>query len=171
MRFTKDCSSVTHLGLLAQPYAFAAEAPPSNPASRPGGDEEDNDPLYVYRQTLSAGAGSESDGDSVRRLFYAWAAQHRPLFRMCALGIHKVLPSLVLFTYLWSTRTRYSGFTRYLEMMYERRLGRGTNGFLAFLPAASQVGDEVVVASRGRVPLVLRRDEGGDDYYSLVGEA
>ena len=53
--------------------------------------------------------------------------------------------------------------------MYERRLGRGENGFLALLPGEAEVGDRIMLVKGGRVPLLLRRDEEG--LYRLVGEA
>ena len=55
-------------------------------------------------------------------------------------------------------------------MAYERRLGRGENGFLALLPAATEVRDKVVLVKGGRVPLVLRGDGSGQG-YRLIGEA
>lgn len=53
---------------------------------------------------------------------------------------------------------------------YGRRLGRAANGYLCLVPAAAEVGDKVILARGGRVPLVVRED-GGTGYWQLVGEA
>lgn len=56
-------------------------------------------------------------------------------------------------------------------MVYERRLGRGENGFLMLLPEGTDVGDQVVLVKGGRVPLVVWWDGRGEGCYRLVGEA
>ncbi|KAK8044409.1 HET-domain-containing protein [Apiospora rasikravindrae] len=194
---------VEHLGVLADWEAFALGMSPTNPVapSKPAGaarrnsatvnaggvegkrerygDGNTDDPLYVYWQTLCAGADAPGGPEETRELFDAWRAKLAPMFRLHARGVDRWLPSYVLYTYFQSTWTEVSVFTRYLEMAYERRLGRGANGYMVLVPGHTEVGDQIVLVKEGKVPLVLRSCKRGDDGgvggqeadYTVVGEA
>ncbi|KAK8085470.1 hypothetical protein PG997_006741 [Apiospora hydei] len=139
----------------------------------------DDNALYVYWQTLCAGADAPGGPEETRELFDAWRANMAPMFRLHARGVDRWLPSYVLYTYFQSTWTEVSVFTRYLEMAYERRLARGTNGYMVLVPSHAEVGDEIVLVKEGKVPLVLRPKAGaeaggagdGSQGYTVVGEA
>lgn len=132
-----------------------------------GGDGYD--PLAVYWQTLCTGTEAEGGRGATARLFYAWRASLRAIFELRRWRTDSLLRPLAFVGYLMKTWRGYSRFAGLLECVYERRLGRGEGGLLVLLPAAAEVGDRVVLAKGGRVPLVLRRD--GEGGYRLVGEA
>ncbi|KAH6855601.1 heterokaryon incompatibility protein-domain-containing protein [Chaetomium sp. MPI-CAGE-AT-0009] len=162
---------VPQVGTFTDWEAFARSSPPQNPCP-PVGEGEGYDPLAVYWRTLCAGAEAAGGGqEETARLFYAWRANLRPLARFHEWCVDRALRPVVFLGYLRRTWRGYSEFARLIEMVYERRLGRGGNGLLALVPDGAEVGDRIVVVKGGRVLLVLRRDGSGQGYYRLVGEA
>ncbi|KAK8097269.1 HET-domain-containing protein [Apiospora kogelbergensis] len=137
-------------------------------------DDDDENTMYVYRRTLCAGAEAAGGPGETKKLFQAWRDMLAPLFAMHARGVDRWFPGRVLYKYMRTTWKGFSVFTLYLEMAYERRLARGSNGYLLLVPGHAEVGDRVVIVKEGRVPLVLRpKEEGveGPGAYSVVGEA
>ncbi|OAA59038.1 Heterokaryon incompatibility [Niveomyces insectorum RCEF 264] len=167
-------------------------------------DEEPDDPLAVYWQTLCTGTyASEADTDdgvasaapsplrpptgrgpkiATQQLFYSWRASLKPIRHLHQLRAERRLRLLGFVGYVRKTWRGYGAFMRFVEGTYERRLARGANGYLCLVPAAAKVGDTIVLAEGGRVPLVVRPDggssgdgeHGGDGsagYWRLVGEA
>jgi hypothetical protein len=53
-------------------------------------------------------------------------------------------------------------------MAYGRQLGRTSRGYLALLPAATIVGDSVVLCEGGQTPLILRSNGCA---FELVGDS
>ncbi|KAK8014817.1 hypothetical protein PG990_008113 [Apiospora arundinis] len=126
-------------------------------------DEEeyvDETAMYIYRRTLCAGAEAAGGPAETNKLFRDWRAKLAPLFAMHARGVDRWFPGRILYKYMRTTWKGFSTFTRYLEMAYERRLARGENGYLLLVPGHAEVGDQVVLVKEGRVPLVLRPEEG-----------
>ncbi|KAK7976275.1 hypothetical protein PG989_014738 [Apiospora arundinis] len=137
-------------------------------------DEEeyvDETAMYIYRRTLCAGAEAAGGPAETNKLFRDWRAKLAPLFAMHARGVDRWFSGRILYKYMRTTWKGFSTFTRYLEMAYERRLARGENGYLLLVPGHAEVGDQVVLVKEGRVPLVLRPEEGGAGAYKVVGEA
>lgn len=161
---------VPHLGIFSDWEVFAREDSPSNPQPLPPSPGDDSDPLAIYWQTLSAGALAPEGRAATARLFYAWRANLKPISRLHRWQIDRVSRPLAFVGYLNCTWQRYSEFAQFLEIAYERRLGRGENGYLALLPAGTEMGDRIILAKGGRVPLVVRpRKTKGE--YTFVGEA
>ena len=163
---------VPQIGTLAEWEAFARSSPPQNP-SPPRVEGAAYDPLAVYRRSLCAGAQEPKGGgeEETAKLFYSWRASLRPLARFHEWCVDRALRPVVFLGYLRLTWRGYSEFARLIEMVYERRLGRGGNGFLMLAPEGAEVGDKVVLVKGGRVPLVVRRDSTEEGCYRLVGEA
>lgn len=166
------------------------EPSPSNPttelthetsglASPATPDEEPEDQLAVYWQTLCTGtyesdvaANASGRGRKIasQKLFYSWRASLKPLYQLHRWNADRMLRPLGFVGYVVKTYRMFSNFTIFLEGSYGRRLGRAANGYLCLVPAAAEVGDKVILARGGRVPLVVRED-GGTGYWRLVGEA
>ncbi|MBE3049444.1 HET domain-containing protein [Candidatus Bathyarchaeota archaeon] len=159
---------VPQIGTYSDWEALARSSAPRNPY--PKVDGAAYDPLAVYWRTLCAGAQAPGGADETARMFYAWRANLRPITRLHEWHVDGVLRPIAFLGYLRRTWRGYSEFAPLIEMGYERRLGRGVNGFLALLPAATEVGDKIILVKGGRVPLVLRGDGSGQG-YRLVGEA
>jgi len=141
---------------------FAAEKPPTNPGAA--------GPDVVYWQTICAGSYLDGDVAKTDLSYRHWLENIEPV--RAAIKRYKGFSSKftpVLHGMNSSTWKGYSGFSRLLESAYERRLGRAANGWLCLLPEAAMVGDVIILADGGKVPLVLRPD--GDGYNMLVGEA
>jgi len=173
-------SVVPHLATFWDWEAFAREFPvpqsqdklsPSTDPEPPVG-EGGYDPLAVYWQTLCTGTLAPGGRYATARLFYSWRASLQPIFRLHQWRVDSLFRPLAFVGYLKRTWREYSQFARLLEPVYERRLGRGEDGFLSLLPGEAEVGDRLVLVEGGRVPLLLRRDRvGGERLYRLVGEA
>ena len=161
---------VPHLGVFTDWEEFARDVPPTNPQPLPPGPGEESDPLAIYWQTLSTGALAPEGRAATARLFYAWRANLKPISRLHRWQIDRVSRPLAFVGYINCTWQRYAEFAQFLEMAYERRLGRGANGFLALLPAGAEIGDRIVFVKGGRVPLVVRPGK-TEGTYNFVGEA
>ena len=140
-------------------------------------DEEPEDQLAVYWQTLCTGtyvaaANASGRGRKIasQKLFYSWRASLKPLYQLHRWNADRMLRPLGFVGYVVKTFRLFSEFTLFLEGSYGRRLGRAANGYLCLVPAAAEVGDKVILARGGRVPLVVREDR-GTGYWRLVGEA
>lgn len=140
-------------------------------------DEEPEDQLAVYWQTLCTGtydaaANASGRGRKIasQKLFYSWRASLKPLYQLHRWNADRMLRPLGFVRYVVNTYRMFSEFTLFLEGSYGRRLGRAANGYLCLVPAAAEVGDKVILARGGRVPLMVRED-GGTGYWRLVGEA
>ncbi|KAJ5659082.1 Heterokaryon incompatibility [Penicillium longicatenatum] len=139
-------------------------------------DEEPENRLAVYWQTLCTGtydavaAPERARKTASQKLFYSWRASLKPLYHLHWWNAHRMLRLLGLLGYVVKTYRGYSEFPRFLKGSYGRRLGRAANGYLCLVPATAEVGDKVILARGGRVPLVVRED-GGTGYWRLVGEA
>ncbi|KAL2687874.1 hypothetical protein Neosp_005443 [[Neocosmospora] mangrovei] len=166
-------SVVPHLATFWDWEAFAQESPVSSKSSQDtsstGPGEDGYDPLAIYWQTLCVGTYVSGGRHATSQLFYSWRSSLRPVFHLHQWRVDSLFRPLAFLGYVMRTWRDYSEFASLLEPVYERRLGRGENGFLALLPEEAEVGDRIVLVKGGRVPLLLRRDEEG--LYKLVGEA
>lgn len=172
---------IPHLGTFRDWEALAKESRrstvlPGGVTLREGegeGEQGGYDPLATYWQTLCTGTmvpgGSKTE---TARLFYAWRASLKSIFRLRKWRADGLLRPLAFLGYLKRTWGEYSAFAGLLEHVYERRLGRGADGSLMLLPERTEVGDVLVLVKGGRQPLVLRKDlNGGQGGYTFVGEA
>lgn len=143
-------------------------------------EEEPDDPLAVYWQTLCTGTyATDADADAkpgtsrkiaTQQMFYSWRASLKPISDLRRWHVDRMLRPLGFVGYVRKTWHDFGEFLRYVEGAYERRLGRGANGYLCLVPTTTEVGDKVVLAKGGRVPLVVRQDE-RPGYWQVVGEA
>ncbi|RTE76907.1 hypothetical protein BHE90_008638 [Fusarium euwallaceae] len=165
-------SVVPHLATFWDWEKFARESPTSSRSSQetPSTNPKDGyDPLAVYWQTLCVGTFEPGGRHATAELFYSWRSSLRPVFHLYRWRVDSLFRPLAFVGYVMRTWRDYSEFASLLEPVYERRLGRGDNGFLALLPGEAEVGDRIVIVKGGRVPLLLRRD--GEGQYRLIGEA
>ncbi|EEU42374.1 uncharacterized protein NECHADRAFT_79878 [Fusarium vanettenii 77-13-4] len=159
-------SVVPHLATFWDWEAFAQESPVSSKSSQDTSStnpefEDGYDPLAVYWQTLCVGTFASGGRHATSQLFYSWRSSLRPVFHLYQWRVDSLFRPLAFLGYVMRTWRDYSEFASLLEHVYERRLGRGENGFLALLPGEAEVGDKIVLVKGGRVPLLLRRDEEG----------
>ncbi|WAO89022.1 HET domain-containing protein [Fusarium falciforme] len=152
----------------AQKSSVSSKSSQDTPSTDPG-FEDGYDPLAVYWQTLCVGTFTSGGRHATAQLFYSWRSSLRPVFHLHQWRVDSLFRPLAFLGYVMRTWRDYSEFASLLEPVYERRLGRGENGFLALLPGDAEVGDRIVLVKGGRVPLLLRRD--GEGQYRLVGEA
>jgi len=145
-----------------------SSSPTTDPVPPPIG-EGGYDPFAVYWQTLCAGTMAPGGRYATGRLFYSWRASLHAIFQLRRWQVDSLLRPVAFVGYLMRTWRKYSEFACLLEHVYERRLGRGSDGSLALLPAETEVGDRLVLAKGGRQPLVLRGN--GEGRYRFVGEA
>jgi hypothetical protein len=140
---------------------FASAQPPTNPGSAPGS---------VYWQTLCAGTYKNESIDETEVLFEKWSELLRPLrkFTRRYPWIVRNFPLAAIMVYMKANWHGYAEFWPYIACSQRRCLGRAENGWLCLLPEEAAMGDIVVLAKGGRVPLVIRLGEEG---YSFVGEA
>jgi len=153
-------------------------------------DGEPYDPLATYWHTLCTGTyvasqttpsarvqnpeSATEDKGPTRDFFYLWRASLKPIRDMHRWRVDRMFRPIAFIGYVRKTWRNYGDFVRLLEGAYERRLARGENGYLCLVPAAAEVGDKIVLAQGGRVPLVLRKgrgDDGSEGDWSFVGEA
>ena len=150
---------------------------PIDPLDIPTQDDEPEDKLGTYWQTLCTGtyddtaaaASEKSRKIATQELFYKWRASLKPIHDLHRWKPEGMLQSAGLLGYIVKSYHEFGDFARFLESSYGRRLGRAANGYLCLVPEATEVGDRVILARGGRVPLVVR--DGGNGYRRLVGEA
>ncbi|KAK0646934.1 hypothetical protein B0T16DRAFT_493819 [Cercophora newfieldiana] len=175
---------VPHLNTYLDWETFATDTKPTNlePANIAGA-KGPYDPHSTYWRTICVGTyvsastiASREDlslaapsRSATRDLFYLWRATLKPIRNLHRWRHERMFRLLAWIGYMRKTRKNYCGFVRLLEGAYERRLVRGENGYLCLAPRSAEVGDKIVLARGGRVPLVLRKGEGGG--WGLVGEA
>lgn len=145
------------------------------PASSRGRDptKQADNPSDLYWQTLCAGTYQDGDVERTKALFDEWSQSLqliRSLFEKYPQAVEK-MPSLVLVSYWKTFWEGYSPFWPYIACAIGRRLGRAANGWLCLLPGDAEVGDRIILARGGRVPLVIRPLVGVDGCFSFVGEA
>ncbi|KAK3340003.1 heterokaryon incompatibility protein-domain-containing protein [Lasiosphaeria hispida] len=158
----------------------SSPSPPPSPQTDPsplpiigeGGGGGGHDPLAVYWQTLCTGTMAQGGRYATSQLFYSWRASLRSIFQLRHWHVDSLLRPLAFVGYLMHTWREYNEFACLLEHVYERRLGRGEDGFLVLLPERAEVGDRLVLVKGGRQPLVLRGEgSAGEGLYRFVGEA
>lgn len=127
----------------------------------------------LYWQTLCAGTYQEGSVEKTKALFEEWLQRLqliRSLFEKHPQAVER-MPSLVLDSYLRTFWEGYSPFWAYIACAIGRRMGLAANGWLCLLPGGAEVGDRIILARGGRVPLVIRSLAGDDECFSFVGEA
>ncbi|KAK8856039.1 Heterokaryon incompatibility [Apiospora arundinis] len=156
-----------HWHVLIQWERFAARRSPTNPT----GGADDGTGSSVYWKTLCAGTYDHENPAATEALYKTWSRSLEVLrnnekrFGSLSHGVHPL--AYVMQSASWNEG--FPEFALYCECAIERRLGWCENGWLALLPEGAQMGDKIVLAEGGRVPLVLRPD--GDGYNTFVGEA
>jgi hypothetical protein len=141
---------------------FAREQPPTNP----GGESD-----AVYWRTLCGGTYKGGSIEGTGALFNTWSDQLQPLrkFVLNHPYISEKYPFFGIVIYMRANWQGYSAFWPYIASSQRRRLGRAANGWLCLLPSETNVGDVLILAEGGRVPLIIRRGEGG--ITTFIGEA
>ena len=147
------------------------------PSSRD--DEEPEDHLTLYWQTLCTGTYDNTEAGisercrkiATQKMFYGWRASLKPIYDLHRWKADRKLRVIGLVSYIVKTYREFSEFARFLDCCYGRRLGRAANGYLCLAPEDAKVGDKVILAKGGRVPLVVRQDSGDSGYWRFVGEA
>ncbi|KXX75413.1 Heterokaryon incompatibility protein 6, OR allele [Madurella mycetomatis] len=140
---------------------FVKELNPTNPGLW-GGDE--SRPMSVYCATLCTGTLAPGGVLETARLFGTWldkleSLREKQRFRGLA-------------RYVSRTWHGYGEFFQYMTHVAERRLGATGNGWLCLLPKATETGDRIYLVKGGRVPVVLRpRNDGDQEYMEFIGEA
>ncbi|KAI1284415.1 hypothetical protein F5Y07DRAFT_346435, partial [Xylaria sp. FL0933] len=174
---------VPQVGTFSDWEAFACASPASNPGPglqpRDEGDKDNDkkvsarghDSLSVYWRTICAGAQVPGGGlAETAELFYSWRTALWPIMTLHRWHLDGVLRTVSFLWYIKRTWSGFNQFSRLLEMVYERRLGRAENGFLLLLPVGAEAGDKIFLVKGGRVPLVLR-PQGKSSSFRFVGEA
>lgn len=127
----------------------------------------------LYWQTICAGTYKEGSVEKTKALFGEWSKRLQPirsLFEKHPQAVEK-MPSLVLIMFWRSFWEGYSPFWPYIACANGRRLGRAAHGWLCLLPGDTEVGDRIILARGGRIPLVIRPLADDDGCFSFVGEA
>ncbi|KAH8779833.1 heterokaryon incompatibility protein-domain-containing protein [Diaporthe sp. PMI_573] len=127
----------------------------------------------LYWHTLCAGTYQDGSVGKTKALFDEWSQRLQPirsLFENHPQAVEK-MPSLVMLSFAKAFWTGYSPFWPYISSANGRRLGRAVNGWLCLLPGETEVGDKIILARGGRVPLVIRPLTDDEECFSLVGEA
>lgn len=182
-------SVVPHLGIYMDWENFATATKPTNPQPiHTNPQTEPYDPLSTYWQTLCVGtyvsspltapsnpsisdpAPAALDKSATKDLFYLWRATLKPIRDLHKWRVDRLFRPLAFVGYVRKTWQNYGEFVRLLEGAYERRMARGENGYLCLVPGSAEVGDKVVLARGGKVPLVVRREGEGND-WKFIGEA
>ncbi|KAM0428837.1 hypothetical protein ACHAPT_006637 [Fusarium lateritium] len=134
-------SVIPHLATFWDWETFARESSASSQNQDISSNDPDSpyDPLAVYWQTLSVGTFASGGRHATAQLFYSWRSSLRPIFNLRRWRVDSLLRPLAFLGYLMRTWRDYSEFASLLEPVYERRLGRGENGFLALLPGEAEV--------------------------------
>ncbi|KAH6712358.1 heterokaryon incompatibility protein-domain-containing protein [Leptodontidium sp. MPI-SDFR-AT-0119] len=148
---------------------FAAEHEPTNP-----GIEHSE----VYWHTLCSGTYKDPNSPEDTKLIYEhWYNLLQPLRKFVTRynWLSRAFPSLAIAVYMRATWATYGDFWPYMVASQYRRLGKLGNGWLGMMPGDAKVGDIVILARGGRVPLVVREEalNGGDVQKRMrfVGEA
>lgn len=125
----------------------------------------------VFWHTLCAGTYKDESADKTEAIFKAWSDGLQPVREFLAkhLRTSKNVPSMAIATYMRSSWDQYSEFWPYTACARHRRMGTAANDWLCLLPEETRVGDKIILACGGRVPLVVRSD--GDGYNQFIGEA
>lgn len=146
---------------------FAANGPPSESTDR---HTTDLDSIH-YWQTLCAGTYKDGDEQQTKALFQSWSASLQPVRDYVTKHPEYPVerPEMVFGVYWKECWNGYSQFWPYIACAKQRRLGWAADARLCLLPAEAEVGDLIILACGGRVPLVVRAD--GDGYHEFVGEA
>jgi hypothetical protein len=141
---------------------FAASQPPTNPGGKTN---------TVYWQTLCAGTYKNGSIEETEMMFKTWSNLLQPLRKFMKKHPNFIAnhPFVWLLIYQRATWQSYGEFWPYISCSHHRRLGRAANGWLCLLPQETKVGDVIILARGGRVPLVIRWNEKA--YYTFVGEA
>lgn len=141
---------------------FSGKMPPNNTT---------DDPNTIFWQTLCAGTYSRGGVEETGALFQAWFDNLRPIgdFIEKHPTAHGRVPEIAFAKLLYNTWDSYGEFWPYVACAQHRRMGRAANGWLCLLPENSRVGDSIILASGGRVPLIVRATD--DGYYTFIGEA
>lgn len=141
---------------------FAVSQPPTNLGGSPD---------TVYWQTLCAGTYKNGNIEETGMLFKTWSDLLQPVRRFMKKHPSFCMNHPVIWAFMYHKATwgGYGEFWPYISCSNHRLLGRATNGWLCLLPQATKVGDVIILARGGRVPLVIRSDENG--HYTFVGEA
>ncbi|KAK7963548.1 hypothetical protein PG988_010522 [Apiospora saccharicola] len=167
--FTEEAE---HWHVLIQWERFAARRRPTNPDGGALAFADAADATgAVYWKTLCAGTYDHEKPAETEALYRAWWRSLEVLRRnerrygSLGSGLHP----LVYTVQSGNWDGGFPEFALYCECAIERRLGWCGNGWLALLPEGARVGDRIILAEGGRVPLVLRPD--GDGYNTFIGEA
>ncbi|KAK0120495.1 hypothetical protein ONS96_010704 [Cadophora gregata f. sp. sojae] len=144
---------------------FVAEQQYTNPGIEPG---------ELYWQTLCCGTYKDSGPAETKRSFEQWYELLEPLRKFVRnFGwVSRTFPWIGIAVYMRATWNTYGDFWPFIGASQHRRLGKLENGWLGVLPGDARVGDIVVLARGGRVPLVVRKEEVEEKERILfVGEA
>ncbi|KAI1394506.1 HET-domain-containing protein [Hypoxylon fuscum] len=141
---------------------FSTTQPATNPSE---------DPNSIFWQTLCAGTYRNGSAQETKAIFQTWFNSLQPVrdFMERHPDTHDYLPEIAFAKLLNNTWESYGEFWPYIACAHHRRLGRAANGWLCLVPKETQLGDVIILACGGRVPLILRSD--GDGYNMFVGEA
>ncbi|KAH9219729.1 heterokaryon incompatibility protein-domain-containing protein [Leptodontidium sp. 2 PMI_412] len=170
----KDDSSI--------PYAALAPDFESTIANKDSRLHEPTNPgiehSEVYWHTLCSGTYKDPNSPEDTKLIYEhWYNLLHPLRKFVTRynWLSRAFPSLAIAVYMRATWATYGDFWPYMVASQYRRLGKLGNGWLGMMPGDAKVGDIVILARGGRVPLVVREEalNGGDVQKRMrfIGEA
>jgi hypothetical protein len=119
------------------------------------------DPEDVYWHTLCSGTYKDSDPVKTKVIFEHWYNVLQPLrsFVRSFSWISRTFPWIGIAVYMTAAWDTYGDFWPFTVASQHRRMGRMENGWLGMMPGYAKVGDVVILARGGRVPLVLRKKE------------
>jgi hypothetical protein len=144
---------------------FAAEKEPTNPGL---------ESREVYWYTLCSGTYKNSDPVETKLVYQHWSNLIEPLrkFVIRHNRLSRAFPWIGIAVYIRATWDTYGEFWPFIAASQRRRMGRLENGWLSMLPGDARVGDIVVLARGGKIPLVVREGEGemGQKRIVFVGE-
>ncbi|ORY59165.1 uncharacterized protein BCR38DRAFT_488904 [Pseudomassariella vexata] len=143
----------------------------SNSSSAPSEKSPEND-KDAYWQTLCAETYKSHSRTLTSSLYETWSTSLEPLRSFLAFHPHtsESFPEVAFKKFLDTVWDSYVEFWPYINCANHRRMGQVSEpSRLCLLPEAAQLGDKIILARGGKVPLVLRADE--DGYYMFVGEA
>ncbi|PQE21336.1 Heterokaryon incompatibility protein [Rutstroemia sp. NJR-2017a WRK4] len=149
----KDCRAIMSVfHTLFTWEQFAASQKPTN---------EGIEPEDVYWHTLCGGTYKNLDPVKTKVIFEHWYNVLEPLrsFVRNFRWISRIFPWIGIAVYMRATWETYGDFWPFIVASQHRRMGRTENGWLGMMPGHAKVGDVVILASGGRVPLVMRKKE------------
>jgi hypothetical protein len=145
---------------------FAPEQEPTNPGL---------ESREVYWHTLCSGTYKNSDPVETKLVYQHWYNLLEPLrkFVIRHNRFSRAFPWIGIAMYMWATWETYGEFWPLTAASQHRRMGRLENGWLSMLPGDARVGDIVILARGGKVPLIVRKGEGEMEHKRIVfvGEA